>query len=119
MITPQEVDNVLNYFYKNNDNRSTVIAKHFKITLRSVDYIIDLHLSRKKNYNGIFNKTKLVNHGNCKSVIAYNSDGDIAGTYKSIKECVNESGVSRHTIKRNLSCFYAKTQKGFTFEYKE
>ena len=53
MITPQQVDSVLKHFYNNDDNRSSVIAKKLNIQLHNVNYIIDLHLSRKKNFDGI------------------------------------------------------------------
>ena len=43
------MENVLNYFYSNNDNRTSVIAKNLDVPLDHVNYILDIHLKYKKN----------------------------------------------------------------------
>ena len=48
-ITSSKVENVLNYFYNNNDNRTSVIAKNLNVPLSHVNYILDIHLKYKKN----------------------------------------------------------------------
>ena len=48
-ITPAIGDLVLEYFYTYSDNRTTVIAKALNLKLFTVDYILDVHLSNKKN----------------------------------------------------------------------
>jgi ABC-type transporter lipoprotein component MlaA len=48
-ITPKMADKVLTYFYNNEDNRSSVIAKKLKVKEHFVNYILDIHLSYKKN----------------------------------------------------------------------
>ena len=120
MITPTQVDSVLNYFYNNNDNRSSSIAKALNIKLHFVNYIIDLHLSKKSNYMGnpIIHGSK-EHHGNCKKIIAYDANDDIIATFASIKKCSKELNVTPHTIKNNLNGVYFKTHKGYSFEYKE
>ena len=120
MITPQQVDSVLKYFYNNDDNRSSVIAKKLNVKLHFVNYIIDLHLSKKRNYMGnpVVHGSKEF-HGNCKKIIAYNENNEIVATFPSIKKCAKELNVTPHTIKNSLNGFYFKTHKGYSFEYKE
>ena len=48
-ITPETADKILIYFYNNNDNRSTVIAKELKLPTHFVNYVLDIHLKYKKN----------------------------------------------------------------------
>ena len=48
-ITPEMAEDVLKYFYSHNDNRSTVIAKALNLKHFTVNYILDVHLSYKKN----------------------------------------------------------------------
>ena len=120
MITPEQVDNVLNYFYNNNDNRSTIIAKELNIKLHSVDYIIDLHLSKKRNYMGnpVIHKAK-INHGNCKEIIAYDAKGNFIDSYNSIRECSESLHISKFTISKYLQARHSKTRNGYSFEYSQ
>ena len=120
MITPEQTDKVLNYFYNNNDNRSSVIAKALNIKLHFVNYIIDLDLSKKSNYMGnpVVHGSKEF-HGNCKKIIVYDENNEIVDTFSSIRKCAKELNVTPHTIKNNLSGFYLKTHKGYSFEYKK
>ena len=43
-------EQILQYFYNNHDNQSTVIAKHFGLKRHFVDKIIESDLSKKANY---------------------------------------------------------------------
>jgi len=103
MITPNEVEDVLHYFYNNHDNRSSVISKNLNIKLRSVNYIIDLHLSRKKNYNGKPINNNKTRHKNSKKVIVYDHDNNFIGEYDSIRKCANKLGVNEGCISKFIN----------------
>jgi len=103
MITPNEVEDVLHYFYNNHDNRSSVIAKNLNLKLRSVNYIIDLHLSKKRNYMGTpINRSK-TRHNNRKRVIVHDHEDKFIGEYESIIECAKELGVNEGCISKFIN----------------
>ena len=113
-ITPEEGEAVLNYFYNNNDNRSGVISKVLKLPLRKVNYILDLHISRKKNYNGEpLNKVKHV-IPNRKSIAAYDEQDNLLGEFTSIISCGKELGVNPGCISK----YFAGSGKGMYINHK-
>ena len=101
MITPQEVDDVLNYFYSNHDNRSGVIAKKLNISVSKVNKIIEVHLSHKRNYmpsKKVEPPKRRVN--NMKPIRAYDVDDNLLGEFQSFKICGRELGVNPGCISK-------------------
>jgi len=107
MITPNEVEDVLHYFYNNHDNRSGVIAKNLNIKLRSVNYIIDLHLSKKRNYMGVKpNYNKFEKHIG-KKVVVYDENNNLIGNYKTLIDCANKLGVNEGCISKFIRGYHS------------
>ena len=121
MITPEQVDDVLNYFYNNNDNRSSVISKVLNIKLWKVDYIIDFHLSLKENYISEPLKVQKTIHKNSKSIIVTDDDNNFIGEFISIKECSKQLNVNHCSISNFLRGFnsgkFIKHHNGKTYNY--
>ena len=94
---------VISYFLNNNDNTTTAICKEFGFNERYVNYIIDVYLSKKKNYMGagveISKKDKI---NNAKPIRAYNKNG-LIGIYESKKECGLILGVSWGSIEKHIN----------------
>jgi hypothetical protein len=107
-ITPKLVEKVLHYFYNNHDNRSSVIAKHLRIKTYTVDYILDVHLSYKKNaYIDSKSKHNRINkidlRGNKTKVLVYDAiTNEFIGKFKSLTSAENTLSLSRSSISRNL-----------------
>jgi hypothetical protein len=107
-ITPKMVDKVINYFYNNHDNRSSVISKDLRIKTYTVDYILDVHLSYKKNaYIDSKSKHNRVNkidlRGNKTKVLVYDAiTNEFIGKFKSLTSAENTLELSRCSISRSL-----------------
>ena len=107
MITPNEVEDVLYYFYNNHDNRSSIIAKNLGVKLRSVNYIIDLHLSRKKNYMGVKPNYNQFKKEKGKKVAVYDDDNNFIGEYESLRQCANELNVNEGCISKFIRGYHS------------
>ena len=108
--------NIVYYFNNNHENGAKEIAKYFKLNIYYVDYIIDVYLSKKRNYMGVV--PVMVNSGSKKhkKVIVYNKNNDILDTYNSISECARDIGICRDTVSRSLSNPNHRNNKGYRFE---
>ena len=108
MITPNEVEDVLHYFYNNHDNRSGVISKKLNITVSKVNKIIEVHLSRKRNYMPSVTPKKITSSvHNRKPLKAYNEDGELLGEFTSFKVAGRELKVNPGCISKYFSGLYS------------
>ena len=122
MITPQEVEDVLNYFYNNNDNRSGVIAKKLNISVSKVNKIIEVHLSHKRNYmpSKKVEPPKRGNYKNMKPLKVYEND-ILIGEFASHKLAGDRLGVPHGTISKGIrhlkECIQTHISTGKTYKY--
>ncbi len=103
MKTENEVEDVLFYFYNNNDNRSAVIAKKLNINLSKVSQIIELDLSKKRNYMPSLKVERKGSIKNRKPIRAYNDDDKLLGEFPSLLDCAKKLGVNPGCISKYLS----------------
>ena len=122
-IKPVDYENVIDFFNSNHNNANSIIAKRFGLKTQYVNFILDVYLSRKKNYYG-----KVVNYhtsestaNNMKAIKVYTDKGKLIGRFKSIKDCAIALGINWETISKKLN--YGKGNKiehrnGETYKYK-
>lgn len=86
-------EQILQYFYNNHDNQSSVIAKKFNLTLRFVDRIIDADLSQKQNaYKEPFvyvKQRKFI----ADKVLVLDENDEVLGRFKTYSACAKEMGI--------------------------
>ena len=76
-------EQILQYFYNNHDNQSTVIAKHFGLKSHFVDKIIESDLSKKANYyKDTFDYEKESIREN-KKIMILDEDKNVLGIFES------------------------------------
>ena len=101
MTTHEHYEKVINYFNINEDNRTSVIAKHFKLTKKQVDTILDLYLSKKANYIGEIPNQKKSKKDNT-SIEVYENN-ILIGSFKSCLLASEFLGLKfHHTIMKGL-----------------
>jgi len=112
-----DYEKIVFYFNNSNDNTTSVIAKKLNLNVFYVSYIIDVYLSKKRNYMGTV--PVLVSRGNRKhrKVIVYDKNNDVLDIYNSVNVCARELGISRNTVSRSLNKPGVKNHKGYTFNY--
>jgi len=120
-ITPKIAESVLQYFYTNNDNRSTVIAKALGIKLHYVDYIIDIDLKYKRNsYVDLYNSIKYESVKRTKLKV-YEAD-TLIGSYTSYVDAEKDLKLPKHIIYKYLqngleinTRYHTKLKKTYTY----
>jgi len=112
-----DYDNIVFYFNNSSNNTTTAIAKIFDLNVHYVSYVIDVYLSKKRNYMGTV--PVLVSRGNRKhrKVIVYDKNNNIVDIYNSVNVCSRDLGISRNTVSKNLNNPTMKNHKGYTFKY--
>ena len=99
-------NDVVAYFNSNHDNRTNVIAKHFGLKNSYTSWLIDVYLSKKKNYMGYvvdFTTTEKI-HKNCKRVKSECLDTGEIEEFKSITELAKVRGVSIAYLSNKINC---------------
>ena len=90
-------EQILEYFYNNHDNRSSVIAKHFNLNTHYVSNIIDEDLSKKANYMGDIKIKRKVPYRSTTQVEVF-EDGVFIGRYNNFSECERELNLPRSIL---------------------
>ena len=103
VIKPADYKKVVDYFDNHHDNGTPTIAKKLKLPYDYVSYILDVFISKKRNYNGEIPRINAIKnpHKNNKPIRVYDLDDKLVGEYKSITECSSELGVQQGVI----SCY--------------
>lgn len=109
-----DYENVVNYFNNNHDNRTSKIAKHFNLKKEYVNYILDLFLSKKRNYmGGKINYLSGINKENYNSIkLKVYNNNVLIGEFDNIKTAAVELGlkypssISRRLINDNEATIY-------------
>ena len=125
-IKSKDYNNVLDYFYTHDNNITSAMADKFNLSISYTSYIIDYHLSLKRNYMGdpIYLKHEKYKNQHPGSIKVKVTDGfgDFIGIYKSYKECADALGVHKEDISRKLignkMCRIAHRKQG-TYNYEK
>ena len=104
-IDENDYNNVIEYFNNNHDNRTSIIAKKLKLKKVYVSYIIDLFLSKKRNYMGAnIRQSKPKNEYHLNSIpLEIYEDEKFIGKFNSIKDAAEFIGLKNSSwISKNL-----------------
>lgn len=125
-IKASDYNNVINFFCTEEENTISTIASRFSLEEPYVNYLIDFYLSLKNNYMGGNINISTGQPTRYKSIklIVKNSDGNIAGAYRSIKECAIDLRVSDSWLYKKLSGVKSCTithenKETYTYEKRE
>lgn len=116
-VIEEDFNNVVDYFNKNHNNIDSAIAKKLNLKEGYVSYLLDVYLSKKRNYMGAIPIIVTGMHRGRKKVIVYDSKGDILDVYDSVTECSIILKISKATVSKHLNNPNIKNHKGYTFKY--
>ena len=107
-------EHILEYFYNNHDNRSSVIAKHFNLKSYYVDKVIEEDLSKKANYMGDIKIKRKVPYRSTTQVEVF-EDGVFIGRYNSFSECERQLNLPKSILTYKYR--YLSKPKKFTVKH--
>jgi len=120
-ITPEVYKKVLDYFYNNNDNRTSVISNELYLNVNCVNYILDMHLKYKNN--AYVDESTHRKKKKPIKIRVYDWTHTLIGEFKSYKDAISHLGISRNSLEykfrkensHQVSIFHNRINKLYTY----